>query len=193
MKWVLAVAILSLALPMAARASNPINTTPGPEIQEPPNDEGSEGVGGGKAVADLVPGDHAPAFRAASSLGKPIQLSDLKGHASILLFTADPKSLGRFTDEDDSLQTLGVTQYAVCQDSRQNVTDLAKRLNLDFPVLSDPNGDIARSFGMFDLESQEVVPGIVLIDDKGVIRGVVQGPVSPGGVLTLVTEAIRNY
>ena len=146
--------------------------TPSPEFPAQPSTSSSAI---GQPTADLGPGDDAPDFKADTSTGTALRLSDLKGHVSVLVFASDPQAFRNAEAAKDSLSEQGILTYGVYEIPKRNLPALGTRLGLDFPLLGDSNGDLARRFGMYDDDADEIVPGVILIDAKGVIRLVAQG------------------
>jgi len=181
--------LLVLANPAAAEDEKAIPGGPAPEIAPAPT---SSSVEESAEVADIGPGDHAPDFAVESSFGDVVKTADLKGCVSILLFAADCAQFAGFAAENDSLTALGIRQYGVCGNAKRPLMATAQRLQIPFPVLGDPNGELCRSFGMYDPDNQAIQPGLILTDEKGIVRLVFQGPpLRPDGVLLLVRHALR--
>jgi thioredoxin-dependent peroxiredoxin len=182
--------LLALASTTSAEDEKALPGGPAPEIAPTPT---SSSVEESAEVADIGPGDHAPDFAVESSLGAVVKTTDLKGCVSILLFAPDVAQFGAFAAENDSLTALGIRQYGVCPSSKRALMATAQRLKIAFPVLGDPNGELCRSFGMYDPDNQAIQPGLILTDEKGVVRLVFQGPpLHPEEVLLLVRNAIRG-
>jgi peroxiredoxin Q/BCP len=151
-------------------------------------------IGDVPEVADLSPGDRAPDFKLHSSTSKLLQLSDLKGHMSVLIFGTDCTLFGPFESSSDSLTAMGVQQYGICPNSTHSVEGYASKARLDFPLLSDPNADVSERYGMYDTDNQAIQPGMIMIDPKGVILLVVQGSgLHPDLVPGLVRHELGAY
>lgn len=193
MKRLLTVSMALLALSSPSWADDTDRDLRG-QAQEPDEKSVQESTfpdsDGGPKVADLSPGDRAPEFKLQSATGGVVQLSDLKNHASVLIFSTDCSWLGSFGAIDDSLKALGVEQYGVCPNPKRAIEAYAARLKLPFPLLSDPGGAVSQRFGMYDTDAQTIQPGLVLVDAEGVIRMVVQSaPLHPEAVLALLRQA----
>ena len=151
-------------------------------------------IGDVPEVADLSPGDRAPDFKLHSSTRVVVQLSDLKGHMSVLLFGTDCALLGPFGAANDSLKALDVRLYGVCPNSTHAVESYAAKAKLDFPLLSDPNADLSERYGMYDTDNQAIQPGLIMIDPKGIVLLVVQGSgLHPDVVPVLVRHELGAY
>jgi len=127
-------------------------------------------------VVDVTPGDRAPDFQLDSSLGGTVRRADLLGHWSVLVFDESRARLGGVGAVGDSLRDLGVRPYGVCRDGVGALRTYCEREHVAFPLLSDPTGQISQLFGMYDGGRQAVRSGLVIVDARGMIRMVIQGP-----------------
>lgn len=72
-------------------------------------------------------------------------------------------------------ETQGIKLVAISYDSRAILTDFAKRHNIEFPLLADPDSEVIRAFEVLNREAQGMTqgmarPGFFYIDEHGVIR-----------------------
>ena len=77
-------------------------------------------------------------------------------------------------DRRNELEEAGVKIYAVSRDSPWSHVAWREVLDLDFPLLSDWNGEAVRSFGVAeDHEGLAEMPvrSAFLVDGEGIIRG----------------------
>jgi peroxiredoxin len=77
-------------------------------------------------------------------------------------------------DRSDEFRAAGVQPYAVSRDSPYTHVAWLQALDLDFPLLSDFNGDATRGFGVaFEFRGLKDVSerSAFLIDRDGVVRG----------------------
>lgn len=103
----------------------------------------------------LEPGDPAPDFRLPGSDGRTYQLSQYRGRQSVVLawfpkaFTpgcaAECRSL---QSSRPDLEALGVRYFAISTDNPATNQRFAASLKLDYPILSDADGSVARAFGV---------------------------------------------
>jgi peroxiredoxin len=138
----------------------------------------------------LAPTSIAPDFTLPSTINSPINLSDLKGKPVILVFypgdftpvcgdqlTLYNELLWLFSEFD--AQILGIS----IDDLEMHRAFSADR-KLDFPLLadSDPLGEVARRYGVFDEESQTCERALFVIDRAGRIAWSYVSPrdVNPG-------------
>jgi peroxiredoxin Q/BCP len=197
MARLLGVPVMLLVLSSPAWAGNPVFDLPAQgenPVQSPQRDSITPNVGGVPDIADLSPGDHAPDFKLRNSSGTLVQLADLKGHLSVLIFQEDCKLLGPYRDENDSLAALGVREFGICQNSTHAVESYAARARLGFPLLSDPDANVSQRFGMYDTENQAIEPGLILLDEKGIILMIVRGHgMHPEALPELVRHAMAAH
>jgi peroxiredoxin Q/BCP len=135
----------------------------------------------------LEEGMQAPEFTAESTEGKKISLGDYKGKIVVLYFYPKDDTPGctkeacSFRDAESQLQRLGVQVLGVSIDSIPSHEKFKKKYVLNFPLLSDPDGKIISSYGVWKEGSLfgKTVLGLsrstFLIDQQGVIRKIWQG------------------
>lgn len=138
----------------------------------------------------LAPASIAPDFTLPSTISNPISLSDLKGKPIILVFypgdftpvcgdqlTLYNELLSLFAEFD--AQILGISV-----DSLESHAAFSADRKLDFPLLadSDPFGEVARRYGVFDEKSQTCERALFVIDRTGRISWSYLSPreVNPG-------------
>jgi hypothetical protein len=69
----------------------------------------------------------------------------------------------------------GIRLAAISYDSQAILADFAKRYNIEFPLLADPDSKVIRSFNVLNTEGKGMNkgmadPGFFSIDDSGIIR-----------------------
>lgn len=130
-------------------------------------------VKGGKAALEARPevGYLAPDFTLPSLDGQTVRLSDLRGKAVLLNFWATwcaPCRLEMPTMEKayQEYKSRGLEILAVSLDAGSNsvVKHFMQELQLDFPVLLDPNMEVLRLYRQFS------IPATFLIDKQGIVR-----------------------
>ena len=110
------------------------------------------------SAGDLKVGDPAPNFKLQASDGKTYQLSDFKGKEAVVLAwfpkaftqgcTIECKSLA---EHGDLIKKYKATYFMASVDSlegEQGNKAFAAAHNADFPLLSDPNKDVAKAYGV---------------------------------------------
>jgi peroxiredoxin (alkyl hydroperoxide reductase subunit C) len=110
----------------------------------------------------------------------PVTDVDLKGKWSVVFFyPADftfvcPTELGDLADFYPQLAKLGVEVYSVSTDTHfthkawHDASDTIKKIN--FPMVGDPTGTIARNFGVMIEEEGLALRGTFVINPDGVIK-----------------------
>jgi thioredoxin-dependent peroxiredoxin len=104
---------------------------------------------------DLNVGDIAPAFSAADDQGKPWKTADLVGKKFIVVyfFPADFTSgcraqAQKFRDNMNALNEKGIEVVGISGDSVITHAHFKKAEKLNFPLLADEDGSIAKKFGV---------------------------------------------
>jgi thioredoxin-dependent peroxiredoxin len=100
-------------------------------------------------------GDAAPDFTLEASDGATYRLSDFRGHKAVVLAwfpkaftsgcTAECRSLSGFRS---AFSEASVQCFAASVDRRQTNAEFAAAFELTCPVLSDPDKDVARAYGV---------------------------------------------
>jgi peroxiredoxin Q/BCP len=111
-----------------------------------------------RGSVELNVGDRAPDFTLQASDGKTYTLSDFKGRSAVVIAWF-PKAFTRgCTIECKSLARNGhlVKQYNAAYfmastDPVDDNTGFAEKEHADFPILSDPTKEVARSYGVLGL------------------------------------------
>jgi len=105
------------------------------------------------ALAGLNVGDAAPDFTMQGSDGKTYKLSDFKGKQNVVIAwfpkaftsgcTIECKSLA---ENGHLLKKFNVKYFMASTDEVKKNLEFAKKYNADFPLLSDPEGDVADAY-----------------------------------------------
>ncbi len=108
----------------------------------------------GKAV-DLKVGDKAPTFQAVDDHGKAWKSTDHVGKKVLVIYFYPADLTGGctaqacgFRDDMKKLAGKGIEVIGVSGDSVENHKIFKKVKNLNFTLLADENGDVARKFGV---------------------------------------------
>jgi len=108
----------------------------------------------GQSAPELKVGDPAPDFSLVGSDGRTYTLSELRGrHVVIAWFpkaftsgcTQQCKSL---RESGDAIRAYDVAYFAASVDDPETNRKFAESLELDFPVLSDPDKTVAQAYGV---------------------------------------------
>jgi peroxiredoxin Q/BCP len=129
-------------------------------------------------AADVSVGDPAPVFSSTDDQGKPWKSTDYVGKKILVVYfyPADmtggcTKQACGFRDDMKKLQEQGVEVVGVSGDSVRNHQLFKKVHNLNFTLLADEDGSVAKAFGVPVTEGKEIT---VKIDGKDEVfkRGV---------------------
>ena len=139
-------------------------------------------------------GDTMPNIKADSTIG-PIELFEYFGSDWGILFS-HPKDftpvctteLGRLAQLAESFEKRGVKIVGLSVDTVQDHKEWTKdieayaKATVKFPLLADPNGDIARSLGLLDKDSADTltVRGVFIVSPNRKIRATICYPTSAG-------------
>src|SRR5438270_3188669 len=109
------------------------------------------------ADAELKVGDKAPDFTLKGSDGKTYKLSDFKGKQAVVLAWYPKALTGGCTKECQSLKESGqelrkydVAYFAASVDDEPLNKQFSDKLQLDFPLLSDPTKETAKAYGVLN-------------------------------------------
>ena len=115
------------------------------------------GVFSQSARAELKAGDAAPDFEVKASDGKTYKLSDFKGKQALVIAWFPKAFTGGCTKECKSFKASGgklreydVAYFTASADDVKTNAEFAKSLDLDYPILSDPERKMAEAYGVVD-------------------------------------------
>ena len=105
-------------------------------------------------MADVAIGEIVPDFEAQTQTGESVKLSDYLKRGPVVLFFY-PKAMTpgctkescHFRDLQAEFDAVGATRLGISADKTELQTKFATKYGLDFPLLSDVDGTIARAFG----------------------------------------------
>ncbi len=155
------------------------------------------------STAPLAAGDLAPDFTLPGSSGKPVSLSNYRGHPVILtFFPADWSSvcggqLSLYNELLPEFKSHNAELLAISVDGHWSHVAFAKARKFNFPLLSDfqPRGAVAEQYGVFRPADGFAERALFVIDSEGIIRWSFVSPVAvnPGadGILTAL-EALTS-
>jgi peroxiredoxin len=140
----------------------------------------------GEATGD----EPAPDFVLKSLAGPNLRLSEYRGEVVMVTFWASwcGECRGQLKDFNDiavAYGDAGLTILSVNLDSRMpQARETAQALDLVYPVLFDPEGEVAELYDVRD------VPFAVFVDREGRVRETIEG--YSGSDETLFVERLRN-
>jgi thioredoxin-dependent peroxiredoxin len=105
-------------------------------------------------MADVAIGESVPDVEALTQTGETVRLSEYLANGPVVLFFY-PKAMTpgctkencHFRDLQAEFDAIGATRLGISADRPDQQARFATRYDLDFPLLSDPDGSIARAFG----------------------------------------------
>lgn len=104
-------------------------------------------------------GQKAPEFKVLSDEGKRISLSDFKGKKVVLYFYPRDNTPGctrescAFRDGLGKIKRKGAVVLGVSTDSVASHKSFKRKFDLNFPLLSDPEKQIANAYGVWKQKS----------------------------------------
>ncbi|MBN1478809.1 peroxiredoxin [candidate division KSB1 bacterium] len=135
-------------------------------------------VAGEKAIVNLNIGDTAPVLQAKDDRGQDFNSQSLLGEQNLVVYFYPAAMTGgctaqacAFRDDQQEFAELNTLVVGVSGDSVQNLAWFKQTNNLNFPLLADPDGSIARAFGVPTRDGGEIVRQVDEQDVK-LIRGV---------------------
>jgi thioredoxin-dependent peroxiredoxin len=151
----------------------------------------------------LEAGTPAPSFTLTADDGSRVKLSDLRGSPVVLYFYPADDTSGctreacAFRDRSAELKKLGAKVLGVSPDDVASHVQFRKKFQLNFPLLADPDHQVAEKFGawreknMYGKKSLGIVRSTFLIGADGVIQKVWRA-VKVDGHDEKVLEALRE-
>ncbi|HJL20274.1 MAG TPA: thioredoxin-dependent thiol peroxidase [Sandaracinaceae bacterium LLY-WYZ-13_1] len=133
-------------------------------------------------MADIQEGKKAPPFTLESSEGGEAKLKDFAGKWVVLYFYPRDNTPGctteaqGFRDAADALAERDAVVLGVSKDSLASHEKFRDKHELNFPLLSDPEGEVIEKYGawgeknMYGKKRMGIIRSTVLIDPKGKIR-----------------------
>jgi thioredoxin-dependent peroxiredoxin len=140
-------------------------------------------------MARLTVGDLAPDFTLPTADGGSLTLSGLRGRRVVVFFFPAAMTPGctkeacDFRDSYASLEAAGYTVVGVSPDPVPRLAEFAEKASLTYPLASDVDREVLRSWGAF---GEKKLYGKVV---EGVIRSTVV--VGPEGVVELAQYNVR--
>ena len=131
----------------------------------------------GAAAAELKVGDKAPDFTMQGSDGKTYTLEQFKGKSGVVVAwfpkamtkgcTIECKSLRA---NSKALKALNVAYFTASVDKPEDNKKFSDQLDLDYPILSDPDKTVAKAYGVLNPERGFSNRWTFYIDKDGIIK-----------------------
>ncbi len=127
-------------------------------------------------------GDNAPSFILEADTGEQINLSSLKGKKVVLFFYPKDNTPGctkeacSFRDNLKPLLAKNTVVFGISKDSIKSHLNFRTKYNLNFPLLSDPDGKVCAAYGAWGEKKNygRTYMGIIrktfIIDETGKIK-----------------------
>ena len=134
------------------------------------------------------PGDEAPDFEGTTQSGENLRLSDYRGRKVALYFYPKDDTPGctkqacNLRDQYESLNMDDIAVIGVSGDNVESHQKFAEKYKLPFPLVADPDREILKKYGvwgekkLYGRTSLGIKRTTFLIDEEGVIRGVIKRP-----------------
>jgi peroxiredoxin Q/BCP len=156
-------------------------------------------------VAGITEGRKAPTFTLPDAAGRPVSLTDFKGHDVVVYFYPRDDTPGctkeacGFRDHWKELQRAGVVVLGVSADSGESHQKFASKYRLPFTLLSDKDRKVMTAWGaygdkmMYGKKTKGVIRSTVWVGRDGTVRKhwarVADAAKHPAAVLEMVTSA----
>lgn len=130
----------------------------------------------------LKEGNKAPAFKLDSSSGEKRSLKDYAGQKLVLYFYPRDNTPGCTTEAKDfrdaakALKKTGAVVLGVSKDSIESHCKFIDKHELNFELLSDPDGKVIEKYGawgeknMYGKKMMGIIRSTVVIDDAGKVH-----------------------
>ena len=150
----------------------------------------------------LQAGTDAPAFALTADSGETVSLADLKGRKVVLYFYPKDDTEGctveacEFRDRWAQVRKTGAVVLGVSPDSVTSHGKFRKKFHLPFPLLADPDHEVAERYGVWGKKSMfgrkyfGIIRTTFVIDEAGRIAKVFER-VRPKGHAHMVLAALR--
>ena len=151
----------------------------------------------------LEEGDSVPKFAVMDSNGNKVKSSDFKGKKHAIYFYPKDFTPGCTTEADEfakdykKFQKEGIEIVGVSPDDVDSHKKFCDKMGIKFPLLSDVDKEISKSFGVWGLkkfmgrEYMGVMRSTFLVDEKGKIFKVYP-KVKPAGHSQQVLDDFKN-
>jgi peroxiredoxin len=185
---VMAVATQATAQTTPTKSTNPPTARPEGtgKTQEVP-------LGQVRVTGQVHVGETPADFTVASTSGREVTLSRLKGDWIVLVFVEDREEFGGFRQTQEGLASVGARIYGICKDKAHRLRTFAETAHLPFELLADDTGEISSLYGYYSLERRASTHGFVVLDRRGIVRLALQGQVPPEQVEALAKFAIVTF
>jgi peroxiredoxin len=125
-------------------------------------------------------GERAPDFELETCTGRPTKLSYFRGAWIVLAFADRADDVRPLREQVERFTRMGARVVAVCHEKPRGIRLVGPpdEDNL-FTALSDPTGEIAALYGMYDSRHSRTTSGFLVVDRDGMVRLIVLGSSLP--------------
>lgn len=135
-------------------------------------------------MGQLNVGDKAPDFELEDQSGNTVKLSDFKGRKLLIFFYPKADTPGctkqscSVRDAHEELATAGVDAVGISPDKSSKQQKFDTKYGLGFPLLSDPEHQVAEAYGawgekkMYGKTFEGIIRSSFLIDEEGKVAQV---------------------
>jgi peroxiredoxin Q/BCP len=125
--------------------------------------------------AGINVGERAPDFSLPSGEGERWHLSEHKGETVVLLFYPGDntpvctKQMCSVRDRWSDYVATGAQIVGISTDTVESHQGFAARYNLPFPLLSDPNEEVVRAYGVRSWLPHRSARAVIIINPEGIV------------------------
>ncbi|MDD2941350.1 MAG: thioredoxin-dependent thiol peroxidase [bacterium] len=152
----------------------------------------------------LESGCKAPDFSLRDIQGNSVALSDFRGEKVVLYFYPRDNTPGcttqacDFRDNFDKFKQLGYKIIGISPDTESSHIKFAEKFSLPFTLLSDPDRQVAASYGAYGIkkkygkESIGIIRSTFLINENGIVEYVAANVKATGHVEKLLKSCDKQ-
>jgi thioredoxin-dependent peroxiredoxin len=133
----------------------------------------------GAVALELKVCDKAPEFSLEASDGKTYTLEQYKGKSAVVVawfpkaFTGGcTKECKSLRENSKALKDTKIAYFTASVDTADQNTKFAKSLDLDYPILSDPDKSVAKAYGVLNATRGVSNRWTFYIDKEGIIKAI---------------------
>lgn len=129
----------------------------------------------------LAPGDPAPSFRLRDHDGVERSLADYEGRRLVVYFYPRAFTPGcttqacDFRDNYEAFSKAGFEIVGISPDQPEKLSEFRQEHGLPFPLLSDPDHEVAEAYGawgtktMYGKQREGLIRSTVVVDENGAV------------------------